>query len=355
MLKKIILILSLLVSVSFLQNCQTTSPFVTGAKIALQSGNTKKAANELNKALKANPKDAEAAYLMGTVYSEEENYTKMKEYYDMALSLNPTANKKSIVDDTKRVFSLVLARGVNQEFNKAAKLSVKDPKKSKELFAKARKSLELAHLLKDDDFTCINVLASVYIQLGDKSKAKESYLKSLKLVDVKKDKKKIIPTYQNLAVLFLEEGNKEESINYYKKILEIDGKNKDAIVKMADYYAEKEQVDEAMKMYDKILDIEPDNVVILFNKGITFRKLKNYEKAVEVFKKIIELDPKDNEVKVILAGTYYNMEKWQEIVNLLVEPFESFTSKEQNDCRNYLVQALVKLGRNKEANSFFKE
>ena len=360
MLKKIIAISMVLVTLIAIQSCKVASPFITGAKINIQINDYQAAKKDLAKEIDRDSTSVEAYYLMGYIWNDEENYDKMQKNFAKVKSIDPNYEKANIENMSIKAFGLLRKLGINDRYNRAVQIIAKNPEKAKAALKAGLKNLELADLIKNDDFITKYIIGNIYLQLADedhknyKDKAADIFLNSIKLADPVKDKGNLVGLYINLANIATEKKEEEKALGYLNEILKFDANNKEAIIKIAAYYRDKENFEEALKMYKQLIDLDPNNADVLFNQGIAFKKMKRQDEAIANFEKIVELNPDDNEAKIFLGRFYFEAEKWQKVVDILDVNFESFTDKEKIDAADYLTRVLPKLGRAKEAQKYMK-
>lgn len=360
MLKKVIAVLMVIVALVVFQSCKVASPFITGAKINIQINDYQAAKKDLAKEIDRDSTSVEAYYLMGYIWNDEENYEQMQKSFAKVKSLDPNYEKANVDNISIKAFGNLRKSGINDRYNKAVQIIASNPEKAKAALKAGLKDLELANKIKDDDFITKYIIGNIYLQLADKDhmnykdKAEEIFLNSLKYADPVKDKANLVGLYINLANIAKENKEEEKALEYLNKILEFDPANKEAIIKIAAHYRDKENFEEALKMYKQLIDIDPDNADVLFNQGIAFKKMKRVDEAIANFEKIVELNPNDNEAKIFLARFYYESEKWQKVIDILDVNFDSFTDKEKIDAADYLTRVLPKVGRAKEAQKYME-
>jgi tetratricopeptide (TPR) repeat protein len=360
MLKKIIAISLVIVALVAVQSCKVSSPFITGAKINIQINDYQAAKRDLAKEIERDSTSVEAYYLMGYIWNDEENYNEMQKSFAKVKSLDPNYEKANIKNMSIKAFGLLRKTGVNERYNKAVQIIASNPEKAKAALKAGLKDLELADKIKNDDFITKYIIGNIYLQLADKDhenykdKAAVIFLNSIKLADPIKDKVNLIGLYVNLANIATEKKEEEKALEYLNKILEFDATNKEAIIKIAAYYRDKENFEEALKRYKLLIDLDPNNADVLFNQGIAFKKMKRQDEAIANFEKIVLLNPDDNEAKIFLGRFYFEVEKWQKVIDILDVNFESFTAKEKIDAADYLTRVLPKLGRAKEAQKYME-
>ena len=89
-------------------------------------------------------------------------------------------------------------------------------------------------------------------------------------------------------------------IERYKKSVELDPKDLDAWVNLADAYYDEGIFHKAVESYEKAIELNPDYEDIWNNLGLAYSYEGENDKAIECYKKAIELNPDD-------AVAHYNM------------------------------------------------
>ena len=96
-----------------------------------------------------------------------------------------------------------------------------------------------------------------------------------------------------LANFLHDEGMIQEAISYYKKYLEKNAKDPDAIVDLGICYFELGQSQTAIAEMEKAIVLNPTHQKAYYNIGIISLKEKDFKKAMEYFEKCYKVDPTD--------------------------------------------------------------
>ncbi|HIJ59886.1 MAG TPA: tetratricopeptide repeat protein [Nitrospirae bacterium] len=100
------------------------------------------------------------------------------------------------------------------------------------------------------------------------------------------------PTYNNIAVLYQENGDYEKALTYYKKAIELDPQNLVFIKNLADYYFIVESdLENAMKLYIKAIEIDAEDVEVYLIIGNICTLIGNYNDARFFYDKALEIEP----------------------------------------------------------------
>ncbi len=141
--------------------------------------------------------------------------------------------------------------------------------------------------------------------------------------------------YFAVAEKYAEEGMKDQSIDLYRKLLEIEPDNLQYRVKIADLYTEKKKIDEALREYrfvgdkllsqnmikeatrvfKKALELDSGNIEILSSLARTYSENNDYESAISLFEELLKKDPENVEVLSRLGNVYLKIGKYSEAEN----------------------------------------
>ena len=83
----------------------------------------------------------------------------------------------------------------------------------------------------------------------------------------------------------------DESINFFKRIIELDSENYRAHYNLGIAYFNLNRFEEALNSYKIALSIKPDHKHVYYNIGLLHEKNENLENAIEAYEKALEIDP----------------------------------------------------------------
>lgn len=271
---------------------------ITSAKIYLyQQNNLEAAKQQLEEALRINPKDAEAHYLLGEVYSREKQFPEMLQEFDVALTVSQ--KHKADIEKTKERHFRELFNGAVDNFNNQKSDSA------------AIEQLKLAMLISPGDREGWSLLAKFYIRASRYDEAHVALQRAIALD----------PQFQSLdeRILLMEmnynNGKIPEALNNAEELLRKDSANKDAIRVAAFCYnnlamQETDQTKraalqtKALDYYQKVLQNTPDDPDLIFNLGLLYEAMERYDEAIAQFDRAYALNPKDLEA-VLHSGQIY--------------------------------------------------
>ena len=83
----------------------------------------------------------------------------------------------------------------------------------------------------------------------------------------------------------------DESINFFKRIIEIDSENYRAHYNLGIAYFNLNRFEEALNSYNNALSIKPDHKHAYYNIGLLYEKTEKLGDAIEAYEKALEIDP----------------------------------------------------------------
>ncbi|CAF0951715.1 unnamed protein product [Didymodactylos carnosus] len=155
--------------------------------------------------------------------------------------------------------------------------------------------------------TTYNNMGLVYKNQGDYEKALKYYEKSLeiKLISLPPNHPDIATTYNNIGLVYDNQGDYEKALKYYEKDLEISlislPPNHPDIAttynNMGLVYKNQGDYEKALKYYEKSLEIRlislppnhPDIATTYNNMGLVYKNQGDYEKALKYYEKDLEI------------------------------------------------------------------
>jgi serine phosphatase RsbU (regulator of sigma subunit)/Tfp pilus assembly protein PilF len=144
-------------------------------------------------------------------------------------------------------------------------------------------------------------IGSIYKNQGDYAKAIDYYTKSLKIAKEIENKKVIASSFNNIGLIYWKKGNLLEGLNYFNNSLKIQEEigNKSAIstclINIGNIYVDQNNYQEALIYYKKSLKIKRELgdkhfiALILNNIGSTYDDQGNYKNALIYYKKSLKI------------------------------------------------------------------
>ena len=112
---------------------------------------------------------------------------------------------------------------------------------------------------------------------------------------------------QTLALLLVKTGQREQAVDWIKKMIALDPENVSARSLLANLYSAMKQPKAAAAIYEEILDEDPNNFNVMLMLGGLYARYREYDKAQQVLEDMVELNPDS------YAGYYYLAKLYQEL------------------------------------------
>jgi tetratricopeptide (TPR) repeat protein len=142
----------------------------------------------------------------------------------------------------------------------------------------------------------------------------------------------------------------DESINFFKRIIELDSENYRAHYNLGIAYFNLNRFEEALNAYKIALSIKPDHKHVYYNIGLLHEKTENLENAIEAYEKALEIDPNYiyamhslKAVRVNLDNSVKPKSKTQESKDI-VEKLKSLLSMSKR-VRFDMIQEILKVNK----------
>lgn len=327
----VFILLAGLVFVGF--QCSSTEK--TSAKLYIQQKNWDKALDALQKAVAKDPKDAEAYYLLGSVYGEKDQYDKLIDSFDKSLAISDEF-KSQIQESKKYYWANLFNNGVGL-YQKGSNLAKSNPDSSKILLDKSAIDFEYAAKLEPDSADTYKNLSFVYLASGDEEKAIQPLQKIIDLQHSEDGYKYLATIYYNRGTAAKEKyassrdtQDSLKAIDDFNNAIKVseDGRkyypnNADILQILSNSYIYAGKVDLALGAFKAGVESDPNNKFYRYNYGVLLLGKDDYAGAEEQFKKAVEIDPNYQNAIYNLAVTYV---KWGTSLNKINE-----TNKEAKD------------------------
>jgi Tfp pilus assembly protein PilF len=137
-----------------------------------------------------------------------------------------------------------------------------------------------------NDYTTLNDLAAVYINLSPKVDSGVVFLK--KAIALRPE---LQPAWVNMAMAYRKKNQIDSAITCYQKVLQINPGALIAVFKMADLYFEKGELAKAMKLNENIIKMYPDMDVPYFNIGYYFIMQGDTTTAIRYWEQAVQRKP----------------------------------------------------------------
>jgi tetratricopeptide (TPR) repeat protein len=122
--------------------------------------------------------------------------------------------------------------------------------------------------------------------------------------------------------IFFDEKRFQKALETYKKALEVEPENIDALICCGLCYRNLEEYDKAIEYYDNALEIEPDNKTALNNIGYVLECKGKIEEAIEYYNKSLEVDPNYDMPLVNLTKIYLDRKDYKSAIKVYKNALE---------------------------------
>ncbi|NMB81100.1 MAG: tetratricopeptide repeat protein [Ignavibacteria bacterium] len=299
--KKGLIYLGILSMVLGITAFQCASAELTGAKLYINQKQYDKAKEALLKEVQKNPASDEGWYLLGVIYGEESNYTKMIDAFNNSLK----ASKKyepQIKDSRQYYWATSFNKGVIH-FNNATKSTVEDS--TKLYFGKAETEFQNAIACEPDSIISYQNLAYVYL---NQNRIDDAIVPLEHMVKIGTSPE----AFSMLGQIYTENGNvlidkfKESKVaadsvkafEWFDKAIVVleKGKTKfpndgEILLRLSNAYIAANKLDVAMGAFKEGVEREPNNQYYHYNYGVLLLNANKYTEAEAEFKRAIEIDP----------------------------------------------------------------
>ena len=105
----------------------------------------------------------------------------------------------------------------------------------------------------------------------------------------------------NRGISQLKVGDKQAAGESFKRVLELDSKQSEALLGLASICVEEGRTEEARAHYAALVELKGDSAEILFNAALLEQQSKNHEQAAKLYSDVIERNPNLAEAHLNLA------------------------------------------------------
>jgi tetratricopeptide (TPR) repeat protein len=311
-----------------------SSEFLTSglAELYVKTGRIRDAVLEAQDIIKRDPTNLEAHKLLGRIYlrslgdmpggNGSDNVLKLAiEQYEQIVKIEPTS-----VDN-----HLLLGRlyRLNNDLQKA------------------ESELKTAVKLDPGSEEAVTTLAILYTDEGDTAHA-------LQVLSSVPDTGRSAKLYAALGSTYEQRKEYKNAINAFKKAIQLDRDNLDAIRGLAENLLNDGQTDAALEQYKVIADANPEDAQTYLRMAEIYRRQGKYDMALENLKKADTMVPDSLEVPYNMAAVYQAQGRYEEAVKLLQDlvkktekPETSYSQADRNN-RAIFVERLGVVYRDEE-------
>jgi tetratricopeptide (TPR) repeat protein len=311
-----------------------SSEFLTSglAELYVKTGRIRDAVMEAQDIIKRDPNNLEAHKLLGRIYlrslgdmpggNGSDNVLKLAiEQYEQIVKIEPNS-----VDN-----HLLLGRlyRLNNDLQKA------------------ESELKTAVKLEPGSEEAVTTLAILYTEEGDTAHA-------LQVLSSVPDAGRSAKLYSALGSTYEQRKEYKNAIDAFKKAIQLDRDNLDAIRGLAENLMNDGQMDAALEQYQVIADANPEDAQTYLRIGEIYRRQGKYDQALESLKKADTMVPDSLEVPYNMAAVYQAQGRYEEALKLLQDlvkktekPDTSYSQADRNN-RAIFVERLGMVYRDQE-------
>ena len=280
----------------------------TTAKLAIQQSEWSKADEWLPKAMAVEPDNPEIPIVYAIeVHARNKDWKEMYDMFQKAILIDP--NKKVEI----RTVFLPVSEQVNnytqfywaEQFNKGVekfKEIQSDPDNKNKYLNEAITYFTNASIINPKDPQTYTTLSKCYLDIDDKEKA-IGFIK----VAVEKDPESFSSNFTAGQILLRCGLGSEAVIPYYKKAVQIEPSNSNALRELASMYYDIGEKEQSIKVFNDALKNEQDKIIkadLFFNLGVIHNQMENYEEAEKAFDEAYYLNEDDFEAALGMASSY---------------------------------------------------
>jgi tetratricopeptide (TPR) repeat protein len=311
-----------------------SSEFLTSglAELYVKTGRIRDAVMEAQDIIKRDPNNLEAHKLLGRIYlrslgdmpggNGSDNVLKLAiEQYEQIVKIEPNS-----VDN-----HLLLGRlyRLNNDLQKS------------------ESELKTAVKLDPNSEEAVTTLSILYTDEGDTAHA-------LQVLSSIPDAGRSAKLYSALGSTYEQRKEYKKAIDAFKKAIQLDRDNLDAIRGLAENLMNDGQTDAALEQYKVIADANPEDAQTYLRMGEIYRRQGKYDQALESLKKADTMVPDSLEVPYNMAAVYQAQGRYDEALKLLQDlvkktekPDTSYSQADRNN-RSIFVERLGLVYRDQE-------
>ena len=259
---------------------------------------------------KKNNDDAEAWFLLGSIYGHERDF-------------------KNAIESLHKSVSIENGRAITHHNLGLAYLHSGNP-------AMAKESLATALRIDPGSVTTRLELANAMQADGSPADAIPLYQSVLQ------QNPGAIPVLTNLALAYVASQNPDKAVPVYRKIIELQGDSAEVLFMLGNAYRQTGQLDDAESVYRRVLKINPLLGGVLNNLGLTLSDLARHKEAEACFRSSMQAEPQQSDAYINLASCLQDQRRTHEALEVLRTALELYPNKPELHWDISLV--LLKLG-----------
>jgi len=302
------------------------------AELYAKTGRIRDAVLEAQDILKRDPNNLEAHKLLGRIY--------LRSLGDMQSGNNSGGVLKLAIEQYEQIIKI-------EPDNVDDHLLLGRLYRLNNDLTKAETEFKIAVKLQPDSEEAVTTLAYLYNEEGDASRA-------VQVLSSVPDAGRSAKMYSALGYTYEQQKQYKEAINSYRRAIELDRDNLDAIRGLAENLMTDGQTDAALEQYKIIADANQEDAQTYLHMAEIYRKSGKYDLALENLKKAETMVQDSIEVPYNMAAVYQAQGRYDEAVQTLQDllkktekPDSSYSQGERNN-RAVFLERLGTVYRDQE-------
>lgn len=262
------------------------------------------------KALVLAPNRAEIYQLLSEIAILSEDYQGAYEYANKAILANP----KDIQSTVTLVKSLS-ALGRHQEALARLDSAITNAQQSKQLYLERVNILRkkdgprsaLAELISltrvyPDDFTILNALAKLYVEVGESENAVSVAQQALKACTEKTSRNDQANLHLLIGQILRQCGQLDQSIQHLNEAIQLAPDRLEPYLELGLARKERREYQQALQIFERATIIAPDDPRAPYQAGLALKESKDYKSSETMLRRAVSLAPHDLTIRRQLAA-----------------------------------------------------
>ncbi|OLC89733.1 MAG: hypothetical protein AUH86_24820, partial [Acidobacteria bacterium 13_1_40CM_4_58_4] len=286
-----------------------TSEYLTSglAELYAKTGRIRDAVMEAQDILKRDPNNLEAHKLLGRIY--------LRSLGDVQASSGSQNVLKLAIDQYEQIVKI-------EPDNVEDHLLLGRLYRLNNDLQKAESEFKTAIKLQPDSEEAVTTLAYLYNEEGDSTRATQ-------VLSAIPDAARSAKLYSALGYTYEQQKQYKNAIEAYKRAIELDRDNLDAMRGLAQNLMNDGQTDAALEQYKIIADANPEDAQTYLHMAEIYRKTGKFDLALENLKKVESMVQDSIEVPYNIAAVYQVQGRYDEAIQVL-QPLLKKTEKPDN-------------------------
>ncbi len=306
---------------------------INQAEESLRGANNRllgQATAELQEAIKLDPNLAEAHYMLGVCFRQQENLEDAVASFKEVIRLRAEYRDINYALSRYALGEIYRQRGqddlAEKEFEEATRArAAVSPVSAQDYinqgvgflgnqqFGEAREAFEKALDLEPDNPEAMLNLGAVYQESGNYNSAFSIYQNVLKLTTPPE------AIYYRLSSLYQQMGDDQSAFDTIKKAADKNTRSAKLQYWLGNAYRRRKDEAQAMASYINAFRIDPDNADARFNLAMIYLGRKQQQDAILQFNEVVRIRPDDFQTHSFLGRTYWQMGMTDEAISALKE------------------------------------